>query len=830
MADEKVTVLVDIEVDNQQAQNNLEETTRRIEILKKERTALNTAIKKGNGITKEQAQALTAVNQALKRETEEQKKYNKQVNTTSNSLNAMRARLIANKKALGDMSQSTVKGRKDFIKLSKSTDQLSKKILAQEKGYGVATRNVGNYTSATEGLGAVFPVLGSGLAQITTALKAFTASLLVNPIFLIIAAVVALGAALFSFFTRSQKGIEKWEQIQATFNATLDVMLDRLALIGEAIFDFIELIGDDPLKAIKKFGDFITENMTNRITGFIDVLKAGGGIIADLFLIMANKIKLSFANVPILGDAIDVEATEKRIEELTKSLVSNFEKLGESAIQSLTGVDDLANKVAKAFSSINKEITEEVKLVNELTKKKQKLEKEEIKFIITNQRRLKQIAKLRLAAENENNAIEDRIKSLEKAQRLENANLQQSIKFKEREIALTLLNNDNITTQAEAISRINQLLRDGREIKIEEIGLSTSNLKDQEKLNKSIAELDKIRESSFNKQKLFEAKLTTLRRKSVKEEEEITQGTSVKSPLLARLRKEFETETKASERLRVFREEQRIQDLTDLDEKFLAEQDLILSQAQFKIDNEKLTASQIALINEKATADNIALFERKALAEEEISKRTEEAKLSVASDALGALAGLFEEGTAAYKVFATSQAIIDTYRAANAAFAALAGIPIVGPTLGTIAAGTAIAGGLANVAKINGVKFEHGGGLAEGNSHAQGGIQMYQHGSGQHLGEMEGNEYIVSAKRTREIGVGNLNAMNFGSSAPISTGHFAHGGQVSTSTRSATAIDQGDRQFKQMMRAVAMLPNPVVGVDEINAVNGNVLVKEQLGL
>jgi enoyl-CoA hydratase/carnithine racemase len=72
--------------------------------------------------------------------------------------------------------------------------------------------------------------------------------------------------------------------------------------------------------------------------------------------------------------------------------------------------------------------------------------------------------------------------------------------------------------------------------------------------------------------------------------------------------------------------------------------------------------------------------------------------------------------------------------------------------------------------------------------------------------------------------------MNFGSASPISTGHFANGGQVSTSTRSATAIDQGQMQFQQMLRAVGMMPNPVVSVAEINAVNGAVGVKEQLGL
>jgi hypothetical protein len=72
--------------------------------------------------------------------------------------------------------------------------------------------------------------------------------------------------------------------------------------------------------------------------------------------------------------------------------------------------------------------------------------------------------------------------------------------------------------------------------------------------------------------------------------------------------------------------------------------------------------------------------------------------------------------------------------------------------------------------------MEHGG-LVEGASHSQGGIQMF-HKTGQHLGEMEGLEYIFSKKRVEEIGVDKLDAMNFGGVNPSVSGYFANGGQV----------------------------------------------------
>jgi len=71
--------------------------------------------------------------------------------------------------------------------------------------------------------------------------------------------------------------------------------------------------------------------------------------------------------------------------------------------------------------------------------------------------------------------------------------------------------------------------------------------------------------------------------------------------------------------------------------------------------------------------------------------------------------GLFEEHTKAYKILASAQALIQTYVNATQAFGALASIPVVGPALGALAAGAAIALGLRNVAKINSVGMATGG-------------------------------------------------------------------------------------------------------------------------
>ena len=62
------------------------------------------------------------------------------------------------------------------------------------------------------------------------------------------------------------------------------------------------------------------------------------------------------------------------------------------------------------------------------------------------------------------------------------------------------------------------------------------------------------------------------------------------------------------------------------------------------------------------------------------------------------------EHTVAGKAAAIAAVTIDTYLSATAAFRSLAGIPIVGPVLGAVAAAAAIAAGLKNVKAILAVK------------------------------------------------------------------------------------------------------------------------------
>lgn len=102
------------------------------------------------------------------------------------------------------------------------------------------------------------------------------------------------------------------------------------------------------------------------------------------------------------------------------------------------------------------------------------------------------------------------------------------------------------------------------------------------------------------------------------------------------------------------------------------------------------------------------ITEKYNLLRKNLQVQNDQAILGSVSNVLGQIGGLYKKGSEDYKFFATSQAIVDTFRAATAA---LAPPPTgAGPVLGPILAATTIATGLANIQKINSTQaYENGG-------------------------------------------------------------------------------------------------------------------------
>lgn len=174
-------------------------------------------------------------------------------------------------------------------------------------------------------------------------------------------------------------------------------------------------------------------------------------------------------------------------------------------------------------------------------------------------------------------------------------------------------------------------------------------------------------------------------------------------------------------------------------------------------------------------------------ANKEITKSEQDYKAAAIQQGVATLeqaSELLGKDTIAGKATAIAATTIRTYEAAQKAYTALAGIPVVGPALGAVAAAVAVAGGLANVKKILSVQVPQGisasagaeapasqgskfakGGLLSGPSHSEGGIKSP-------YGELEGGEFVINKRSTQSF-MPLLSAIN-----SVGNRRYANGGMT----------------------------------------------------
>jgi len=163
-----------------------------------------------------------------------------------------------------------------------------------------------------------------------------------------------------------------------------------------------------------------------------------------------------------------------------------------------------------------------------------------------------------------------------------------------------------------------------------------------------------------------------------------------------------------------FRSEQQINAL-QLDKEKL---ELLGFQTQAELDSfiaVEQAREDAAAKEERLRKKGIAADKKAAAEKLKVEQLLQNGKVTAATAALDTVVLLAEEGSELAKGAAAAKALIDTYVSANAAYASLSGIPVVGPVLGGIAAAAAVIAGLANVKSILAVS-PSGGGSSGGGS------------------------------------------------------------------------------------------------------------------
>ncbi|RKD19009.1 hypothetical protein BCY91_14120 [Pelobium manganitolerans] len=276
--------------------------------------------------------------------------------------------------------------------------------------------------------------------------------------------------------------------------------------------------------------------------------------------------------------------------------------------------------------------------------------------------------------------IADHAKKFKELREQANGNLQQLKKIAELE-ASELAQIREKRHKAE-LEKQNEYDKQSRELQIQRLNQELVGIDTDEsaKLSKRLEILSAQRDNE-----LADTELTETQKAAIKE------------------RYAFE-EQQAKEEYRQFELEREKQHQLDLAEasvinagdpisKLAARQEQLNLQYQMEVEAAEKLGQDLTLITAKYAEQQKALDAEKA-----------NTKLSIASGAAGNMAQIFGKESKLGKAAATTQTTIDTYQSATAAYKAMAGIPIVGPVLGGIAAAAAVASGLASIRKINETK------------------------------------------------------------------------------------------------------------------------------
>jgi hypothetical protein len=251
-----------------------------------------------------------------------------------------------------------------------------------------------------------------------------------------------------------------------------------------------------------------------------------------------------------------------------------------------------------------------------------------------------------------------------------------------------------------------------------------------------LKEINKTEQSEIQKQK---DAIKSIEENALKSIEDLKAKTEVEKVALQKqrdlaeldaLKLSLEEKAKArlaiEEKYKILEGEAKIKDEQEAEDKKIKDQEDRLKEFELNKEfdalsfDEKrafLTERENALLNDKKLTEEQRNSIEKQYSDariniDEAEKEAKAKNIQAVSDLLGNISNLLGESTAAGKAAAVAQATISTYQSAVQSYNSLSGIPVVGPALGAVAAGVAVASGIANVKKILSVKSPKGNGGA----------------------------------------------------------------------------------------------------------------------
>ena len=514
----------------------------------------------------------------------------------------------------------------------------------------------------------------AGFMSVGRTAKAMFGSIKAGIISTGIGALLIAVVSLVSYFTNTKRGADLLKKAMAGLGAVMSVVTDLFSKGGEIMVNAFK----DPEKAVKSLFEAIKKNLMNRLTGFADQWTALGKIIDGVFSLDWDQVNEG------AGD------------------------YGTAVVQIATGMDEVQQKnFVDSIKEIGKEIVTETKAMIALEGKLQDLRDAENAFMVQKAATRQEIEKARLLAEDESKTAEERLVALKKALELEAATTAQ-------EIAMA---KDRVSIQEQQMDLSENMFED--EQKLAQLRAAV--------IEKETASV-RMRKRVITEVNTFEKQIATEKAKAAKLEE---QAATFK---LERIENETDEELKiridAAKELQAAREKSdaKLLELQNFNTLAVIENLKDRALKELEIQKEKELASVESMENSEALKAAIEekFVNKRAAVEKKFNKdkkkwseMSSEAQLDIMSSTAGNLTKILGQETEAGKAMAVVQATVDTYKGATSAYASMAGIPVVGPALGVVAAGGAIAAGLANVRAI--MSADSSGAISDTTTSAAGG-------------------------------------------------------------------------------------------------------------
>lgn len=167
-------------------------------------------------------------------------------------------------------------------------------------------------------------------------------------------------------------------------------------------------------------------------------------------------------------------------------------------------------EIKGAFAGISEEISNEVGLIDDLTRALQDLRKENAKLIVDEARIRAEVSKLWFVGEDEKVGIAERITALRKAFDLEKNLADERIRLGREQLLVDITGGERTKTRADAERLINEIIAGRADLSIDDLGVANSTIEDLENANKQIADVIGAQNEQYEKQRSLMIKINTL--------------------------------------------------------------------------------------------------------------------------------------------------------------------------------------------------------------------------------------------------------------------------------------------------------------------------------